>query len=81
MRVIFTHDKTGTINTVAFLPKGAEDLELEPQEGESALTLDGADLPDRLDESETSGERLSEYGMKLREEYRVRDGRLVQSTR
>lgn len=80
MKAILSHDREGSINTVAFLGKGAEDLEMEAPEGESVLTMDSRELPDPPD-PDLGGERLSDYGFKLREAYEVRDGRLVRRTR
>jgi hypothetical protein len=78
MRLIITHDTEGTLRSVAFLAKDAEDLEMEPERGESVLTMDAADLPDRTDLSELRGEHLTQYGARLCETLQVRDGRVVQ---
>ena len=77
MRLIIAHDRKGTINSVAFIAEGAEDLELAPGRGEKVITVSSADLPEPADDSELRGERLVQYSARLREKLQVVKGKVV----
>jgi len=77
MRLIIAHDRKGTINSVAFLAEGTEDLELAPGRGEQVITVSSADLPERADDSELRGEKLAQYSTRIREKLHVVKGKVV----
>jgi hypothetical protein len=77
MRVIIAHDSKGDINSVAFLAEDAGDLELQPGPGKRVVTVDSSDLPERADDSELRGERLVQYGARIREKLQVVKGKVV----
>lgn len=77
MRVIIAHDPKGEINSVAFLADDADDLELEPSRGKRVVTVRSSDLPERADGSELRGEKLAEYGARIREKLQVVKGKVV----
>jgi len=77
MRVIITHDSKGEINSVAFLAKDAEDLELQPERGKRVVTVESSDLPERAADSDLRGEKLAQYGTRIREKLQVVKGKVV----
>jgi hypothetical protein len=77
MRVIMTHDRKGEIHSVAFLADDAEDLELQPARGRQVVAVSSSDLPERAEASDLSGERLAQYGARIREKLQVVKGKVV----
>lgn len=77
MRVIIAHDRKGEISSVAFLAEEADDLELQPARGKQVVTVNASDLPERADASELRGERLAQYGARVREKLQVVKGKVV----